>query len=491
MNSSAAGPARAGTLGYQPRLWIDGKWQEARDGRTFEVVNPANGSVVESVACAGETETKDAIDAAARAFQQWRRTPVLERADKLWRIVELLREHREALAALATLEQGAPLSWNRGGVDYAISFFRWYAEETRRIYGRTIQHPDPRRHLRVQYDPIGVVGVITPWNGPLFSPAKKVAPALAAGCTVVIKPAELTPLSSLALAWIAGKAGLPPGVLNVVCGDAQAIGRAMLEHEALRGITFTGSTQTGRYLQSGAGPQIKRVLLELGGNAPFIIFADADLDQAVADLVWLKQFYSGQVCVTANRVFVETPVVEEVQRKLTERFGSLRLGDGFDPATELGPMIHRQAVERVAALVADSADQGARVLCGGTPPDRGPGECFFPPTVLGGVRRGMRITTEEIFGPVIPVIAFDTADELLAMANDTPYRLAAYFYTRDIGLAQRVADELNFGVVGINDPRPVTAEAPFGGIGQSGTGREGGSEGLMEFLDCKLIGTRA
>jgi succinate-semialdehyde dehydrogenase/glutarate-semialdehyde dehydrogenase len=474
-------------LGFEPRLWIGGRWVAARDGRTFAVRNPADDTVVAEVALAGESETRLAIEAAAAAFPEWSRTSVLARADLMLRLVELLREHAEPLARLAVLEQGAPLAMQRGSVDYAASFFRWFAEEARRIYGRTIDHPDTSRRLRVEYVPSGVAGLITPWNGPLATPAKKIAAALAAGCTVVAKPAELTPLSALALAWLMDEAGFPPGVLNVVCGDAPAIGQVLLEHEAVRVISFTGSTRVGRHLMSEAGKQIKRVALELGGNGPFIVFADAELDRAVADLLWMKSVNSGQVCVTANRVYVEETIREEFERRLADAYGRQRVGSGFDPAVQMGPLIHADAASRVDQLVSEAVEGGAIIRCGGTYED---GSAFYPPTVISNVNSDMRLVREEIFGPVLPIFGFRTEADVLRAANQTPYRLAAYFYTQNLQRAERVAAGLDFGVVGINDPRPITCEAPFGGIGQSGLGREGGREGIHDFLECKLVGLK-
>jgi succinate-semialdehyde dehydrogenase/glutarate-semialdehyde dehydrogenase len=297
----------------------------------------------------------------------------------------------------------------------------------------------------------------------------------------------LTPLSALALAWLMDEAGFPPGVLNVVCGDALAIGQTLLEHEAVRVISFTGSTRVGRHLMSEAGKQIKRVALELGGNGPFIVFADADLDRAAADLLWMKSINSGQVCVTANRVYVEEPIREEFERRLTRTYGQQRVGSGFDPAVQMGPLIHAEAASRVDRLVSEAVAGGAIVHCGGEYQN---GSAFYPPTVISNVNTDMRLVREEIFGPVLPILRFDSEEEVLRQANQTPFRLAAYFYTQNLQRAERMAAELDFGVVGINDPRPITCEAPFGGIAQGGLGREGGSEGLHDFLECKLVGLK-
>jgi succinate-semialdehyde dehydrogenase/glutarate-semialdehyde dehydrogenase len=435
-------------------------------------------------------ETRLAVEAAAAAFEGWRSRSATGRADVLGRIHEGLLKERERLAELRAAEQGGPVAQGRGEVDFAAGYFRWFAEEARRVYGRTIPHPDPRRRLRVEYAPVGVVGAITPWNAPLSAPARKLAAALAAGCTVVLKPSELTPLTAFALGHIAHEAGLPAGVLNIVCGDAPAIGRVLLEHEAVRLITFTGSAGVGRHLMAEAGRRMKRVTMELGGNAPFIVFADADLDQAADDLVALKCTNAGQVCVAANRALVEQAAHATFVEKVRERLAGQRLGPGRDPETTMGPLIRPGAARDVAERVAEAIEQGATLVCGGDPGRAGLGEAFYPPTLLDGVTGAMRIAAEESFSPVVPVLEFETEGEALRLANDTPDGLAAYVYTRDLNRAQRFADGLRAGVIGINDPRPITPEAPFGGVGGSGMGREGGTEGLMEFLDARLIGLR-
>jgi succinate-semialdehyde dehydrogenase/glutarate-semialdehyde dehydrogenase len=485
---AAAAAARESTW-FPTKLWIAGGWRDSDSGRTFVVSDPATAEPLAEVPLAGEAETRSAVEAAQAAFGPWRSRSATQRADVLWTIRERLLADRERLAQLRTAEQGGPLAQSRAEVDFAAGFFRWFAEEARRIYGRTIPHPDPRRRLRVEYAPVGVVGAITPWNAPLSAPARKVAAALAAGCTVVLKPSELTPLSALALAWVADQAGLPSGVLNVVCGDAPAVGRALLTHDAVRMITFTGSVRTGTYLMSEAGRRLKRVAMELGGNAPFVVFADADLDQAAEDLVALKCASSGQVCVTANRVLVERAIQTRFVEMLKPRLQEQRLGHGRDPETTMGPLISAEAARRVAALVEEACVQGARLICGGLPP-RDLGERFYPPTLLDDVAPSMRVACEEVFGPVLSVLAFDGEEEAIRLANDTPYGLAAYVYTSDLDRAQRCAESLRAGVVGINDPRPITPEAPFGGVGLSGIGREGGTEGLLEFLDARLIGVR-
>ncbi|HEY7512069.1 MAG TPA: NAD-dependent succinate-semialdehyde dehydrogenase [Vicinamibacteria bacterium] len=474
---------------FPAKLWIDGAGRDADSGRTFVVSDPATDERLAEVPLAGEAETRRAIEAAQAAFGPWRGRSATQRADVLWAIRERLLAERERLAQLRTSEQGGPLAQSRAEVEFAAGFFRWFAEEARRAYGRTIPHPDPRRRLRVEYAPVGVAGAITPWNAPLSAPARKVAAALAAGCTVVLKPSELTPLCALALAGIAAEAGLPAGALNVVCGDAPAIGRALLDHDAVRIITFTGSVRTGTYLMSEAGRRMKRAAMELGGNAPFVVFGDADLERAADDLVALKCANSGQVCVAANRVLVERSVQPRFVDMLKARLEPQRLGRGRDPETTMGPLISAEAAGKVAALVDEARAEGARVVCGGGPPPRLGGN-FYAPTLLDRVTPAMRVAREEVFGPVLSVLTFDTEEEALRLANDTPYGLAAYVYTSGLERAQRCAEGLRAGVVGINDPRPITPEAPFGGVGLSGIGREGGREGLLEFLEPRLIGIR-
>lgn len=472
------------------QLRIGGQWRPADSGETFPVENPATGETIAVVPRGGRVEALAAVRAATDAKRDWGRQTPEKRAEYLQRIAQLLSEHREPLGLLLVAELGVPLQQGRGEVDYAVGFFRWYAEEVRRIYGRSIPHPDPTRRLRVEYFPVGVVGAITPWNGPLGSSAKKIAGALAAGCPVIHKPAQLTPLAALALARIIELAGLPAGVHNVVCGDTQAIGRVLLDESEVRMITFTGSSEVGRYLMSEGGRQIKRLSLELGGNAPFIVFADAELDRAADDLVWLKTINSGQVCVTANRIFVERPILEPFLSRVIERLKRHRLGIGTDPATTMGPLVDRHALQKVTSLVDGAIAAGARVRYRGDVPEACGKGYFYPPTLLDNVMPEMPLVCEEVFGPVLSVMTFGDEAEVLRMANDTPYGLAAYAYTSDMARAQRCSEELDAGVVGINNPRPITPQAPFGGVKQSGIGCEGGMEGLREFLETRLIGFR-
>lgn len=385
-----------------PRLWIGGVWCDAAAGETFVVTDPATGHALAEVPRGGEREAAAAVDAAFAALPEWTGRAGKDRADILWRVHERMLAEREQLALLRTAEQGGPLAQSRAEVDFAAAYFRWFAEEARRVYGRTIPHPDPRRRLRVEYAPVGVVGAITPWNAPLSAPARKLSAALAAGCTVVLKPSELTPLCALAIAGIAAEAGLPPGVLNVVFGDAPAIGDVLLAHDRVRLITFTGSVRTGTHLMSEAGRRMKRVTMELGGNAPFIVFPDADLETAADDLVSLKCASSGQVCVAANRALVERTVHGRFVDLLRVRFEAQRPGDGRDQETTIGPMIGEEAAGRTRRLVDEAVSQGARLICGGQPV-QGLGPAFLNPILLDGVRPSMRIAREELFAPVLPL----------------------------------------------------------------------------------------
>ncbi len=472
-------------MDYPTLLRIGGDWRGADDGATFTVGEPATGAAIAEVPRAGAGECRAAIIAASAAQPAWRDETAQGRGMVCHAIAERLIAAREALARLRAREGGTPLATALVEVDYAAGFFRFYGDEIVHLTGRAIAHPDPRRSLRVDYAPVGVVGAITPWNLPLAAPAKKLAAAIAAGCAVVLKPSELTPLSALALAREAELAGLPPGVLNVVCGDAAAIGGELTAHPAVRLIAFTGSTRIGRQLMAACAPGLKHVALELGGSAPFLVFADADLERAADDLATLKTTNAGQVCVTANRVLVERVVHDRFVALLVERLRRVRVGDPLDAATTMGPLISGEAAERVAGLVDGALAQGAIAALSGPRRDR-----FFAPTVLTGCGNDWPIARAEIFGPVAPVIGFDDEAHAVALANDTPYGLAAFAYTRDPGRQHRLARALDAGVIGINDPRPLIPSAPFGGVKQSGIGREGGSEGLLEYLDTRLIGVR-
>ncbi len=476
-------------LDFPRRLWVGGQWLEASGGEVWAVRDPATGERVGEVPWGGRLEAGRAIAAAAASLPHWRATSLRRRSEILARIQELLRELREPLAFLRTAEQGGPHVQSLAEVDFAADYFDWYSRQVRRLRRRRVVK-EPDRSLRVELQPVGVVAAITPWNAPFSAPARKMSAALAAGCTVVLKPSELTPICALALAWICHRAGLPPGVLNVVFGDAEAIGETFLEEEAVRLITFTGSTRVGKWLMAGAARGVKRVFLELGGNAPFVVFADADLDAAARDATRLRCANSGQVCIAANRLLVERPVHAALVEKLAANFSRLRLGHGDSPDTDLGPLIRPEAAHNAERLARDAVRRGAKVVCGGRAACADLPERFYPATLVDGVRPEMEIARTELFAPLLPVIEFSGEEEALRLVNGTEYGLAAYLYTRDLGRARRLAGRIEAGVVGINHPRPLAAHAPFGGVKQSGFGREGGAEGVLEFLEPRLIGIR-
>ncbi len=468
------------------RLYVDGAWRET--GRWVEVVDPAGGPPAGEMAEGGSDETRKAVTAAYRAFPAWAGTPAHERAQVLRTVARLLLERREEVAATMTAEQGKPLAEARGEVGLTADYFLWNAEEARRIYGETIPASSRDKRITVLHQPLGVVAAITPWNFPAAMLGRKLAPALAAGCTAVCKPAPATPLTACAVFACLHDAGLPAGVANLVSGPAEPIGDALLADPRVAKISFTGSVTVGRMLMRRAADSLKRVSLELGGHAPFLVFEDADMEAAVEGAIASRFRNAGQTCICANRLLVARPLVAAFQERLAARVAQLRVGRGDAPETEVGPLIGAQAVARVRAQIAEAVGGGARVLCGGDTL-AGPGH-FFAPTVLADAPRPCRLWQEETFGPLIGVWAFDSEAEAIALANDTPYGLAAYIYTRDLGRAVRVAEALAYGVVGVNDPVPTVAQAPFGGMKQSGFGREGGAEGIRGFLETKFISTR-
>jgi succinate-semialdehyde dehydrogenase/glutarate-semialdehyde dehydrogenase len=464
---------------------IDGQWIAADDGATLTVRNPATGEWLADVPRCGAPETTRAIDAAARALPGWRARTAAARAVVLRNWCALILAHEEDLAALITAEGGKPLAEALGEVTYGASFVEWFAEEGRRVYGDTIPSPASDTRLLTLRQPVGVCAAITPWNFPLAMITRKVAPALAAGCTVVVKPSELTPLTALALAELAMRAGVPPGALNVITGDPVQIGDTLCADPAVRKLSFTGSTAVGRRLMAQCAPTLKRLSLELGGNAPFIVFDDADVDAAVQGALAAKYRNSGQTCVCANRFIVQSGVHETFVARLADASARLVIGDGADPGVEQGPLINMAGLEKVEALITDAKAKGARVLCGGR--RHALGGTFFEPTVLADVTSAMQIAREEVFGPVAPVFRFDSEAEAIALANDTEYGLAAYLYTRDIGRSWRVTEALDFGMVGLNTGRISNEVAPFGGIKQSGFGREGSKHGIEDYLDIKYL----
>jgi len=463
-----------------------GEWRDADDGGTCEVRNPATGAVLGTVPDMGATETRRAIDAAHAAFPAWSRRTAKERALLLRRLYELMLQHQDDLAVLMTAEQGKPLAEAKGEIAYSASFLEWFGEEAKRMYGDTIPGHALDKRILVLRQPVGVVAAITPWNFPSAMLGRKIGPALAAGCTVVCKPALQTPYSALAIAVLAERAGLPPGVLNIVTGrDAAAIGGEMTANPKVRKLSFTGSTSVGKRLMAQCAEGMKRVSLELGGNAPFIVFDDADLDAAVEGAIASKFRNTGQTCVCANRLFVQDGVYDEFAGKLLDAVAKLRVGDGLAGITDQGPLIDGKALEKVEEHVADAQARGAKVAAGGK--RHALGGTFYEPTVMLDVTSKMLIAREETFGPVAPLFRFGTEDEAIALANDTDAGLAGYFYTRDLARAFRVAEALECGIVGVNTGLISTEVAPFGGVKQSGGGREGSRYGLNDYTELKYV----
>jgi succinate-semialdehyde dehydrogenase/glutarate-semialdehyde dehydrogenase len=467
------------------QAFVGGAWCDADDGQTIAVINPANGETVASVPHMGSGETKRAIDAANAAWPAWRKLPAKERAAILRRWSDLMLENADDLALLMTLEQGKPLAEAKGEVAYAASYFEWFGEEAKRVAGETLASPWPDKRIVVTKEPIGVCAAITPWNFPAAMITRKVAPALAAGCPIVLKPAELTPLSALALAVLAERAGVPKGVFSVVIGDSKAIGGEMTGNPLVRKLSFTGSTAVGRLLMEQCAPTVKKISLELGGNAPFIVFDDADLDAAVEGAIASKFRNAGQTCVCANRLYVQDGVYDEFARKLAVAVGKLKVGDGREEGVTQGPLIEEKAVRKIEQHIEDAQAKGAKLLLGGK--RHALGHSFFEPTVLTDVTSSMLVAREETFGPLAPLFRFKTEDEVIAMANDTEFGLASYFYARDIGRVWRVAEAIESGMVGVNTGIISTEVAPFGGVKQSGLGREGSTYGMDDYLVVKYI----
>ena len=468
------------------QAFVDGRWVDADSGETFPVMNPATGEVVAEVPRLGADETRRAIAGAGRALAAWRARPAKERARILRRLADLMLEHEEDLARLMVLEQGKPLAEARVEVAYAASFYEWFGEEAKRVYGDTIPQPTPERRIVVLKQPVGVTAGITPWNFPAAMPARKSAPALAAGCTMVLKPAEQTPLSALAVAALSAEAGVPTGVFSVVTGaaeDAPLIGAEMTSNPAVRKLGFTGSTEVGKLLMAQCAPGLKKISLELGGNAPFLVFDDADLDQAVSGAVLCKYRNSGQTCISANRLLVQDGVYDDFLERFTKAVAGLKVADGFMPGVDVGPLIDEAAVQKVERHVADAVGHGAELVHGGNRLD---GQ-FFQPSVLSGVPPEAAMSREETFGPVAGIARFSTEDEAVRIANDTPYGLAAYFYAQSNTRIWRVSEALEYGIVGINTGFISTEVAPFGGMKESGIGREGSKYGIDEWLELKYL----
>ena len=470
-------------------MFIDGQWLEIK--KTFDVVNPATGEVIGKVADGDQSHATDAIEAAHSAFSDWSQTTAHKRSAILYRAWQLMLDNKAELAALMTSEQGKPLKTSANEVQYAADFLLWFAEEAKRSYGETIPSARPDQRFIVQHQPVGVVAAITPWNYPISMLTRKLAPALAAGCTVVLKPAEATPLCAIAVFRLLAEAGVPPGVINLVTTSTPApIGKVFCEHPLVRKLTFTGSTVVGKMLARDAAPQLKRVSMELGGHAPFIVFEDADPVHAAKGAGLVKFLNTGQACICPNRIFVHKNILSEFVATLTSRIKKMRVGNGAEEGVAIGPLVDEKAIRKIENQVNDACDKGADLLCGGErlTGDAFGGGYFYSPTVLAGVNDSMLIYREETFGPVAAVIPFDDNDDIIAMANDTHYGLAAYVYTKDLAKAFRTVEQLHFGIIGVNDINPTSAAAPFGGMKESGLGREGAREGLQEYLETKLAG---
>ncbi|MDH3644695.1 MAG: NAD-dependent succinate-semialdehyde dehydrogenase [Gammaproteobacteria bacterium] len=470
---------------FRTQAYVDGQWIDADSGELTPITNPANGEVIAEIARCGTAETRRAIEAAERALGEWQAHTAKERANIMRRLYELMMLHQEDLAQIMTAEQGKPIVEARGEIAYGANFLEWFAEEAKRVYGDTIPGPAADRRIVTIKQPIGVVGCITPWNFPNAMLTRKIAPALATGCTVVCKPANSTPLSALAIAELAERAGVPPGVVNVVAGRTGEIGSEITSNPIVRKVTFTGSTPVGKQLMRECADTVKRTSMELGGNAPFIVFDDADLDAAVAGAVASKYRNAGQTCVCSNRMLVHAGVYDAFAAKLSAAVAELKIGDGADESTTIGPLIDAQAANGVLEMVDEAVANGAQVVIGGK---RGSnGEAFVEPTVLTEVTPQMRVFREEIFGPVAPLIKFSTEEEAIRLANDTEFGLAAYFYSRDIGRIWRVAEGVEYGIVGINEGIVSNEMAPFGGVKESGGGREGSKYGMDDYLEIKYL----
>lgn len=472
-------------------MYINGQWCESADLTRFSVTNPATGDVLGDVANGGKADVVRAIDAAAEAFKSWSKTTAYQRSALLYRAYTLMVEKKEHLAVTMTSEQGKPLKAARNEVQYGADFLLWYAEEAKRIYGETLPAPRADQRFIVQQHPVGVVGAVTPWNYPISMLTRKIAPALAAGCTIVLKPAEATPLCAIEMFKIFEEAGLPAGVVNLVTAeDPKPIGEEFVSNPKIAKLTFTGSTTVGKMLAQGAAANMKRISMELGGHAPFIVFEDADPEHAAKGVSLVKFLNTGQACISPNRIFVHKSIAEPFIQTLHSRVQRMRGGNGMDEGVSIGPLVGPGAVEKVERQVKDALAKGGRLVCGGhrlmdDGLDRGH---FYAPTILADVTEDMLIYREETFGPVAPVLTFESEEEVLEKANDTNYGLAAYVYTPNIGRAFRMFEGLKFGIIGINDINPTAAAAPFGGMKESGLGREGGHEGISEYLETKLGG---
>ncbi|MBB3065198.1 MULTISPECIES: NADP-dependent succinate-semialdehyde dehydrogenase [Limibacillus] len=470
---------------FRQQCFIDGAWVDADDGSTIEVNNPATGKTLGTVPKMGEAETRRAVEAANAALPAWRSKTAKERAQILRKWFDLMMQHQDDLAQILTLEQGKPFAEAKGEIAYGASFIEWFAEEAKRLYGDVVPGHQADKRIVVIKQPIGVVAAITPWNFPNAMITRKAGPALAAGCTIVIKPASQTPYSALAMAELAERAGIPKGVISVVTGSARAIGGELTANPIVRKLTFTGSTEIGKLLMKQCADTVKKVGMELGGNAPFIVFDDADIDAAVEGAIASKYRNAGQTCVCANRIYVQAGVYDVFAEKLAAAAAKIKVGNGMEAGVAQGPLIDEPAVQKVEEHIADAVSKGAKVVFGGK--RHALGLSFFEPTILTGVTQDMAVAREETFGPVAPLFKFETEADVIAMANDTEFGLAAYFYSRDIGRVWRVAEAVEYGIVGINTGIISTEVAPFGGVKESGVGREGSKYGIDDFVEIKYL----
>lgn len=463
-------------------MYVNGEWSDFNLDK-IEVKNPANGEVVGTVPNGGTAEAKKAADAAFQALKGWSALSVYERSDLIWKWHHLINEHKDEIARVMTLEQGKPLKEAIGEMTYANGFLSWYAEEGKRIYGETIPSSQTNKRLFVIKQPVGVVAAITPWNFPAAMITRKVGPALAAGCTVLVKPAGLTPLTALKMVELADQAGIPKGVINIVTGKSSEIGNAWLEDSRVRKLTFTGSTEVGKELMKGSADTVKKISLELGGHAPVIVLEDADLDKAVEGVISSKFRNAGQTCVCSNRVYVHESIYEGFIEKLTEQVRTLKVGNGLDEGVDIGPLINQDAVDKVMSQIDDALNKGAKLEAGG----KSKGGFFIEPTIISNIDDSMLCMKDETFGPLAPIASFKTEEEAIERANNSIYGLAAYVFTENISRGIRVTEALEYGIIGLNDGIPSTPQAPFGGFKQSGLGREGGHHGIEEYLEVKYI----
>mgnify|MGYP001019283863 CR=1 FL=1 len=472
------------------KIYINGKWKNSCKEEMIDVINPSNGDIVGRVPKAGAQETKEAIDSAHDAFKEWSSLPAQKRGQILQKWAKLILENRDDIARTLTLEQGKPLSEALGEVGAAASFLEWYGEEAKRVYGEIIPASNSKKRIMVIRQAVGVVAAITPWNFPASMVTRKIAPALAVGCTVVLKPASQTPLTAIKIVELAHQAGLPRGVVNMITGPANIIGQTLMEDKRVNKITFTGSTDVGKLLMKQSAHTIKRVSLELGGHAPYIVFADADIDKAVKEVMGAKIRNCGQMCVAINRFYVHDSIMEEFLEKLRASFSQYKIGDGFEEGVHLGPLINKESYDKVNYHLEDALNKGGQVFFGGRGYHRADTEkagYFFEPTILINVKDNMLIMKEETFGPIIPIKSFGEEEEVIRAANNTNYGLAAYVFTQDLSRSIRVSEKLEYGIIGLNDGTPSTVQAPFGGFKESGLGREGGHHGLDAFLETKYI----